>query len=134
MLMLNNLIKFKDYSFLNESMPAPPIRPVIVPVVSVERDKVKEKIEEVKETWKRIRKNRSIIDKCNLDEDIWNLREGEDLSSAWFHGMIKECLADYKKFKRRSSVQEQVISDLNEFNNKLLSIEQNLASIRNKIK
>jgi hypothetical protein len=120
---LNNLKRFSDLEPIKESL--------IFPLV---QNPIQKKVSEIKETWGRIRKHRSLISTLNLDEDKWQLEEGEDLSSHWFHSTIQECLADYKKLKKIPAVQEQTISDLDSFHKKLLFIEQNLKEIGNKVK
>jgi len=120
--MLNNLKDFNSFEFVSESS-----------VFPVSKNPIQEKITQIKETWNRIRKNKSILASINLDEDRWQLEEGEDLSSHWFNSTIRECLCDYKKMKKSAAVKEQTISDLESFHERLLSIEQNLKDIRNKV-
>jgi septation ring formation regulator EzrA len=119
---LNNLKDFNSFEFVSEST-----------VFPVSKNPIQEKITQIKETWNRIRKNKSLLASINLDEDRWQLEEGEDLSSHWFNSTIKECLCDYKKMRKSIPVQEQTISDLESFHERLLSIEQNLKDIRNKV-
>src|SRR3972149_11566090 len=110
--LLHNLIPFSDFKPLKENL-----------TFLLTRKSVQEKLSEIKETWGRIRKYKSLISSINIDEDRWQLGEGEDLSSHWFHSSIKECLADYKKLKKIPSVRDQTISDLDNFHSRLLSIE-----------